>query len=46
MKTCVTCELEEPDIEFNWRWKGLGIKQKSSVIASTDTRGPSIGITW
>jgi len=29
MKNCVTCGLPKEDEEFNWRWKALGIRQKS-----------------
>jgi len=29
MKTCVACGLEKVDEEFNWRYKPLGVRQKS-----------------
>lgn len=29
MITCVTCLQKEPHSDLNWRWKALGVKQKS-----------------
>jgi len=29
MKTCVTCGFPKEEEEFNWRYKALGIRQKS-----------------
>jgi len=29
MKVCVTCGLPKDEEEFNWRYKALGIRQKS-----------------
>lgn len=29
MINCVTCGVKKPDKDFNWRWKALGIRQKS-----------------